>query len=284
MKSLILVALFATSAFAQTRQDSPFTNINPSWSPDGKQLVFESSRHGNAEIYIINVDGTGERRLTLSDAGVDNTHPSWSPDGKHIVFDSMRDSVFSLKLIRPDGTDERVLTVHARHPEWSPDGKFIAFDSNRDGNGEIYVVRADGSGVRRITNTPPNESHPTWTPDGKIVFSTTQDGKRVVWAADPVTDARSPLPAPLQEFGRADFSPDGRHFVFSSRGGATPRLLVMRSDLSAPAIAITPEGYTSYESAWSPDGRRIAFYFDRTGKHELYVIDVDGRNLRQLTR
>jgi TolB protein len=67
----------------------PLTNINPSWSPDRFRLVFESRRHGRAPLYIINADGTGERRLTRN--GADDTHPAWSPDGSTIVFDSTRD-------------------------------------------------------------------------------------------------------------------------------------------------------------------------------------------------
>ena len=82
------LALLAT-ADAAMAQNAPFLNINPSWSPDGRRLVFESRRHGDAELYIINADGTGERRLTWS--GGEDTHAAWSPDGSTIVFDSDRD-------------------------------------------------------------------------------------------------------------------------------------------------------------------------------------------------
>ena len=88
-------------------------------------MVFESRRHGAAELYVINVDGTGERRLTANRA--QDTHPDWSPDGQWIVFDSDRDGTWNLYLIRPDGTGERRLThrlgnrgeTFGRHPAWS---------------------------------------------------------------------------------------------------------------------------------------------------------------------
>jgi len=88
LSALVLVATVASA------QDQVFLNINPSWSPDGRHLVFESARHGRIGLYIINADGTGERRLTHHVA--DDTHPAWSPDGNWIVFDSNRDGVWNL--------------------------------------------------------------------------------------------------------------------------------------------------------------------------------------------
>src|SRR5688572_13502857 len=85
-----------------------FLNINPSWSPDGRRLVFQSDRHGSTELYVIDADGNNERRLTFN--GGDDTHPSWSPDGQWIVFDSNRDGSWNLYLMRPDGSGERRLT------------------------------------------------------------------------------------------------------------------------------------------------------------------------------
>ncbi|MGH7711868.1 MAG: TolB family protein, partial [Gemmatimonadaceae bacterium] len=154
-----------------------FLNINPSWSPDGRQLVFESRRHGAASLYIINADGSGERRLTWTLG--DDTHPAWSPHGSHIVFDSNRDGAWNLYSIKPDGTDERRLThpganrrlTFARHPAWSPDSRRIVFDSDRDGDEEVYVMNADGSGATRLTNAPGRDGHASFTRDGqRVVF------------------------------------------------------------------------------------------------------------------
>ena len=282
--------IFASGAVAQSPvQEAEFTNINPSWSPDGAKLVFESWRDGRGVLYIVHADGTGERPLTRG--VVNNTHPHWSPDGTRIVFDSKRDGVWNLHTIRPDGTAEHRLThskgdtttEFARHPAWSPDGKWIAFDSSRDGNGEIYVIRLDGGETRRLTHTAANESHPGWTPDSRVTYSVTVDGEPRTWAADPATGAAGPLFKRSLPWQTGEISPDGRYVLFSSRDGSTPRLYVAPLDGSSPPLALTPEGSTSYEWAWSPDSRRIAFYFDRNGRFDLYTVDVDGRNLRQLT-
>ena len=81
----VLAAALSSVLAAQSPATTPvFLNINPSWSPDGRQLVFQSERTGRTALYVINADGTGVRRLTWSDA--DNTHPAWSPDGTTIAF------------------------------------------------------------------------------------------------------------------------------------------------------------------------------------------------------
>src|SRR3712207_3404046 len=86
--------LFSASAVAARAQQQPvFLNINPSWSPDGRQLVFQTDRHGRrTELYIVDADGSGERQLTWNDA--DDTPPAWSPDGSQILFDSNRDGAW----------------------------------------------------------------------------------------------------------------------------------------------------------------------------------------------
>jgi hypothetical protein len=99
------------------------------WSPDGEWILFDSSRDGVWNLYLIRPDGTGEHRLTHRGATTQ--------------------------------------TMFARHPSWSPDGKRIAFDSDRDGDEEIYVMDADGSNVVRLTISPGRDTHAAWTPDGR---------------------------------------------------------------------------------------------------------------------
>ena len=280
--------VLAFCAVTGTAEAQSFLNINPSWSPDGRRLVFESRRHGRAQLYLINADGTAERRLTNS-AGED-THPSWSPDGSQIVFDSYRDSVWTLYVIRPDGTGERRLIQapaaargqFARHPAWSPDGRRVAFDSDRDGDEEVYVANADGSGSARVTRSPGRDGHPAWSGnDQLIVGSGRTGGGDLYFMRVDGTGARVLGSFPGQEGGAA-VSPDGSRVVFFSMRGNSAALFTVNAS-GGNLQQLTPEGITSYESEWSPDGRQIAYYSDRTGAFELEVMNADGSGKRQLT-
>lgn len=83
-------------------------DFNARWSPDGRRLAFMSSRDGNFEIYVMNSDGSDQRRLT--DQGENDHDPSWSPDGRRIVFMSRRDGNPEIYVMNADGSDQRRLT------------------------------------------------------------------------------------------------------------------------------------------------------------------------------
>jgi Tol biopolymer transport system component len=138
---------------------------NPAWSPDSRQIVFVSVRDEKEEIFVVNADGSNERRLT--DIAAANTNPAWSPDAQRIAFVSGRDGNSEIYLMNPDGSDQTRLTRGAKDnfsPAWSPDGRQIAFVSERDGHQEIYVMNADGSNQTRLTNSLDDKWNPSWAP------------------------------------------------------------------------------------------------------------------------
>lgn len=132
----------------------------PAWSPDGMRIAFMSMQPGafganpDYEIYVMNADGSGVKRLTYSPG--EDGWPSWSPDGKTIAFTSARDShgqsgdvgpFFDLYLMNPDGSNQVRLTQgFGQFSAWSPDGRYVLFATG----GGLAVVRRDGSGLTRL--------------------------------------------------------------------------------------------------------------------------------------
>ena len=101
-------------------------NQQPAWSPDGRWITFVSGRHGNHEIFILDLVGGTQFRVT-NNTTPDFT-PAWSPDGSRLVFQSVRDGNEDLYRIDTDGTNEIRLTVNSGsdvHPFWAPPGSIV---------------------------------------------------------------------------------------------------------------------------------------------------------------
>ncbi len=133
------------------------------FSPDGNQVVFQSKRDGNWEIYTVGIDGENLTRITENEKTDRNAE--WSSSG--IVFESQRDGNWEVYRSDPDGNNQVNISNHEKSdqkPIWSPKGTRILFESKRDGKREIYFVQADGAGLRNLTNHEDNDSDARWNP------------------------------------------------------------------------------------------------------------------------
>ncbi|MFN2572767.1 MAG: BamA/TamA family outer membrane protein [Gemmatimonadales bacterium] len=189
----------------------------PQWSPDGTQLVFTGFANGFTDLYIINRDGTGLRRLT-NDRFAD-LHPAWSPDGNTIAFvtdrggdtdfDLLRFSNLRIALYHLDtGTIELLGNMDAGkniNPAWAPDGRSLAFVSDRTGianiflydlgDGQIYQLTNMFTGVQGITPLSPVLSWASLA--DRIAFVYYEDGQYSVYSVEnPRSLKRAPYHGP----------------------------------------------------------------------------------------
>jgi Tol biopolymer transport system component len=218
----------------------------PSWSRDGRWLVYESDSASFRDLYRVDRSGA-TARLTNDPEG--NYSPEVSPDGAWVLFQSSRtrDGVQIFRM-RPDGSGQQRLTDVARDhwgARWSPDGRRIVFVSDRQGADRLWVMDADGKNQRRLTreDTLPGtiEAQPSWAPAGP---------ERV---AHVLRRAGEPVRIRIQQGDRVRQVPVG------ARGGDD-----------------TP--------TWSRDGRYLAFVSTRDGNAELYIARADGSRPTRLTR
>lgn len=150
----------------------------PAWSPDGTRIAFTADLDGNAEIYVIAVDGGNLQRVTWHAAR--DEYPAWSPDGEQIAFGSQRSGNYDIFVAPSDGDGAaQQLTFSPAvdfRPSWSPDGHWIAFSSTRADslavrtyNYDIYLMRRDGSDIHRLTFHSLLALRPSWSPRGDAV-------------------------------------------------------------------------------------------------------------------
>jgi dipeptidyl aminopeptidase/acylaminoacyl peptidase len=135
------------------------------WSPDGRQIVFNSDRTGNLEIFLMNADGSDQRQLTN-----DPDNDAWAiftPDGQQITFASNRSGSWDVYMMDLNGGNVRDLVSAGSNdwwPAWSADGSVLTFTTDRDGVASVYAMNPDGSNLRRITVNSAWNYSPTWRP------------------------------------------------------------------------------------------------------------------------
>ncbi len=158
-------------------------------SPDGKALVFTSSKGPNPSIYIYNLE-TGEKKQITNKQSVDGS-PSYSPDGKFITFVSNRAGNPQIYVMELATGQTRPLTKNfnwSDSPQWSPTGEWVVFAGRESAYHpfDIFLVDLTGTQLRRLTTDAGSNEDPTWSPDGRfIAFTSTRDGgKRKLYVMD----------------------------------------------------------------------------------------------------
>jgi Tol biopolymer transport system component/serine/threonine protein kinase len=231
----------------------------PSWSPDGSQLVFISPCLGRADfletiynessLYIINADGSGLKQLTASPGS--DFEPTWSPDGDRIAFTSVRGGFRQIYSLDVESLEVTLLTnttnsIESSQASWSPDGSRIAYLVKRVGTYQVWSMNEDGQEAVQLTHSGQElwDYLPSWSPDGRtLFFNQRRPGAFRPW---------------LMQFDYEDQAQDPRKLNF-----------------------VTPIEDVSF----SPDGYWIAFEGMDTseGNRDIYFITVAGSGRTRLT-
>jgi dipeptidyl aminopeptidase/acylaminoacyl peptidase len=192
-----------------TRQ--PGVDFDPSWSPDGRQVLFRTNRGryrpdpsgtGTEAIFLIDADGSHERQLYPPSPGLPGgLFADWAPDGRRVALSTVRNGAETVVVVDLRGRLQRDLHGVGECADWSPDGRWILFCSRRSGSWNAWVMRAAGRGQAQVS--PDNgDTYPGgWSPDGRrVVFG---GGRAGIYLARPDgRDARR-VPLPLPGFAAA---------------------------------------------------------------------------------
>ncbi len=249
------------------------------------KIAFSSTRDGNSEIYVMDIDGHNHVRLT-DDPAIDED-PSWSPDGKRIAFVSRRSGVRQIHVMDSDGQNVIRLTNEAinREPAWSPDGKKIAYTRSKGGY-QIWVMDANGQNQIELNQIGSN-SHPAWSPDGKrIAFVSYRHGGTGIYVMDENGKNEHRLTPDRQFTANPSWSRDGNWIAYGAIDEEhTFQIFAVRVDGSGLPKRLTPDPPHKTRPAWSPDGDTIAYTsWNAVLNHgTIHLMTTEGEHVKKLS-
>jgi tricorn protease len=311
----------------------------PEISPDGSLIAFTGEYDGNADVYVMNINGGDITRLTFH-PGTDEV-VGWNSTKNKIMFTSGRNSpsrYVKMYLVSPDGTGlEEMIMYDAARGSFSPDGSRIAYNKDAQDNAtwkrykggraqEIYIYDLKTDVETNISNYDGSDRFPMWIGD-KIYFSSDRDrvlniwsfdtgtGKieqvtkhiefdvrhpdygsnkivyelgGEIWMLDPATSTTAKIPVSIPndmeerrpfmkdisgDITRADISPTGKRALIVARG----EIFTLPEEEGPVRNLTNSSGAREKDAVWSPDGKWIAYFSDKSGEYELYIINPDGK-------
>lgn len=297
MKAKVLVLLLVSGIYthsnAQIAQDASSTlkwnrvtnrageDFHPSFSPDGKYILFDSQDSMKVYHVMLYAMATPEREAVIVSQG---DHPTWFPDSKQILFPSATNGVVQTFKINIDGSNRIQLTQDGGFPlSVSPDGKSLVYLVRDTKHWSICATDVEGKLHKRLTNEDADDYSPIWSNDSKRLMFTSEKQKETDVM---VMSVKNPKPVEVLTFkgntSVAKWSPDGKSILFVSDESGGDEIYIADED-GKNIRRLTNLAGPKFWASFTPNGKQIYFVCNDEAEAEIYLIDVDGKNLKRLT-
>lgn len=277
------------SGLIQPTSAPTFTPLPAPTEAHGGNIVFTCTRGDFNQICMVRADGQNLQLLTNT-TFAHNYYPAFAPGGAEIVFASNRNGTFDLyRLVLQTGELTQLTNRigNVLSPSYSPDGQKIVF-VNRVGEGPaaLWIINRDGLNPQQVYPASNNVVAAAWSPDGSVIayaMSLDQPKEFEIFLMNPDgTNHRRISQGLLGIGGSLAWSPDGRYLlIFAGPPGDKD---IYRLDISNGNFLRLTTGGNNTAASYSPDGTQIVFNSLRNdGQADLYIMNADGSDLRQLT-
>jgi TolB protein len=248
------------------------------------RVAFVLAREGTKEIYVVDYDGHGLRRVTGN--GSINLSPAWSPGGDRLAYVSYSGGDADVHVVELESGSSRLLVGGEgvqSSPVWNPAGGTVAYSQSAAGVSGIHVCSESGGGGRRVTRGSAIDTAPSWSPDGhRIVFTSDRSGNPQLYTMNSEGGDIRRLTFEGKWNDSASWSPGGDRVAFVSREGGLFRVHEVEPSGFGGPRRLTYGPGSDETPRWAPDGRHLVFSSNREGGRGLYVLNADTGIIRPL--
>jgi Tol biopolymer transport system component len=241
--------------------------------PIGEQvLVFNSRRNGDAQLFRMNLDGTGVQQITTEGS----TFGAAGPEGDRVVYESTRGNQ-DIFVADFDGANEVQLTDDAFadfRPVFSPTGEWIAFVSERSGNRDIWIIKPDGTELTQLTTDSVEETFPVFTEDGTKVLYTRGASNTQVYEVKIDGTGSTNLSNNSYNDTTPVAHPNGETILFASDRNGEYDLYTMDVNGDNQILLLEIAG-GEFHPSYTVNGEQIVYYSDVSGNREIYIVDPE---------